>query len=233
MLRARRASLLLAALLSIVPEQANAISVSINANQTVTSTPGAVTFYDFDGIQDTSVGTFSGGQLQVGSFVGGGHWITALDGNPVTLTLVNPVSYIGFVWGTPAPENEVDVYNGTNLLGSFFADTTHFPNSYYFNISAGPGEAITSLVLRFDAIPNDRTCCFETEKYAAISSVPGPVAGAGLPGLIAACAGLLSWWRRKRKAEAAEIDVGLAAQCDLRKKHWRGDAPALLWLNAR
>jgi hypothetical protein len=183
-----------------------AISVTINPGATTSSVPGAVLFDDFDSVVDTTIGTITGGRPQDpthGTPPATGNFIIAdgLLGSPfnVTVTFTNPVSYVGFAWGTSDPFNELDItiqISSSILLGSFFGVTPQL--TYYFNIQAGPGEAITQLVLS-----STSQCCFETDNYSAIpSSVPAPIAGAGLPGLIFANVGLLGWWRRRQQIGA-------------------------------
>jgi hypothetical protein len=57
----------------------------------------------------------------------------------------------------------------------------------------------------FTNVLGDVTRPFLIAREEQVSSVPGPIAGAGLPGLIVGGGCLLSRWRRKRKAEAAAV----------------------------
>jgi hypothetical protein len=72
---------------------------------------------------------------------------------------------------------------GTSGLQHFSFDEQNITSVNFFAINTQGN------VLQFD----------EIGLTAIVTVVPGPIAGAGLPGLILASGGLLGWWRRRQK----------------------------------
>src|SRR5262249_7654914 len=64
---------------------------------------------------------------------------------------------------------------------------------------SAPFSPVMSLVVTDDIGVNPGGTISSVEKQF----VPGPVVGAGLPGLVMACGGLLAWWRRRRRSLVA------------------------------
>ena len=88
--------------------------------------------------------------------------------------------------------------SGTILITDFLLNTTNPPLSLVHNESFPPQLGI---VVNKDegAVTGAAGTAFASSITNAYSAVPSPVVGAGLPGLVAACGGLIGLARRRRR----------------------------------
>jgi hypothetical protein len=76
------------------------------------------------------------------------------------------------------------------------------PNPFLGTTAATAEPVFVAALLAGQTYFNIHTTAFPGGEIRGFLAVPGPLAGAGVPGLIAACGGLLAWWRRRRQQAA-------------------------------
>jgi hypothetical protein len=119
---------------------------------------------------------------------GSTDWLALGPGQYAIIDFTQPVSYVGFLWGTPDDYNYVDVYDGGTLLGEEYTGTDlTFPysNDSYFNFFAGSGEEITSIELSSSGTEFETDFLSYTEEPTSATPEPStlPLIGTGIIGV--------------------------------------------------
>jgi hypothetical protein len=170
-----------------------------------TSTPAHADLISYDwSFVDVAIGNppnTGSGQLTIDSGQqatnsnGTGYLIVSMtgtvDGNAISLLPPSPnpspnLANDNLLYPANPPGMEFD----GDGLAFFVAPDKFFPSGYNMFLFCGFGHC-------FDENTDSFFSAELVNDTFALS--PGPIAGAGIPSLIAACAGVLVWWRRRRK----------------------------------